>query len=105
MQHKNPVNPITRHKKFSTVMKALHSVRGDRSQFERKGQMRNNSLHSTAQSNNNKTKTETGHPFLKKKNNLSILSISLFLVTKILLDRIVKPPLYDRKITLCMCCS
>lgn len=50
-------------------MKALHSVRGDRSQlFERKGQMRNNSLHSTAQkTQQQKNKTKTGHPFLKKK--------------------------------------
>lgn len=80
MQHKNPVNPITRHKKFSTVMKALHSARGDRSQlFERKGQMRNNSLHSTAQENNNKrTKQKVTH-FSRKKKQKSLRSVYLII--------------------------
>lgn len=97
MQHKN-VHPITRHNKISTVMKALHSVREDKSQlFEWK--VRRDTTACIAQLN---TKKQKGHPFSKKRK--FVLSIGLFLVTKILLDRIVKPPLSDRKITLCMSC-
>lgn len=69
MQHKN-VHPITRHNKFSTVMKALHPVREDRSQlFERKGQTRNDSLHSTDQ--HKETKKQKVTHFSRKKKEIS----------------------------------
>lgn len=101
MQHKN-VHPITWHNKISTVMKALHSVREDKSQlFERK--VRQETTACIAQLNTKKTQKVT-HSW-KRNKKLFVLSIGLFLVTKILLDIIVKPPLSDRKITLCMSCS
>lgn len=72
MQHKN-VHPITRCNKFSTVMKALHPVREDRSQlFERKGQTRNNS------STQKKQKKQKVTHFSRKKNNSSFCLFDYF---------------------------
>lgn len=96
MQHKNVHPPITRHNnQISAVMKALHSVREDKSQLL-EWKVRRDTTTCIAQLYTKKQNA----PHSQQKNGV----YWVVLVTKILLVRIVKPPLSHRKITLCKFC-